>query len=220
MNSLTDTVPKPMLTVAGKTLLEHKFDALPQCIDEIILVVGYQGEVIRRAYGDSYAGKTLRYIEQEVLDGTGGSLWKAAPLLHKRFLVMMGDDLYAPLDIEACVAIDDWALLIQRTESMGMGGKMEVDDTDVLVGIDEGDHRGKPGLFNTNMFVLDPRIFEYPLLPKAPGSTEYGLPHTVLGASQASGIPIHVVYATNWIQITAPEDLSKAEALIEETKIT
>ena len=34
MGVLTDSIPKPLLVVAGKTLLEHKFDILPDEVDE------------------------------------------------------------------------------------------------------------------------------------------------------------------------------------------
>lgn len=214
MKGLTDALPKPMLAVAGKSLIEHKLDALPSSVDEVILVVGYQGDAIRAAFGDSFGRRSIRYAEQENLDGTMGALALAKPLLKDRFVVMMGDDLYAPEDIAAAIASPDWAVVVERTESMASGGKMVLDDAGRVVGIEEGDHTGTPGLMNTNLLALDTRIFDVPPVPKAEGSSEYGLPQTVLAASQALGIPLHAVYATRWIQITAPEDLSRAEGLL------
>lgn len=212
MKELTDGVPKPMLTVAGRTLLEHKFDVLPEDIEEIILIIGYQGEAIRERFGDSYKGIPLRYIEQEHLDGTMGAVLLAREAIAGPFLVMMGDDLYSTDDIERMVGMTDWAMLVQPAESMGEGGRIITDATGAVTGIEEGDHRGTPGLMNTNLFRLDKRIFEYPLVPKAFGSGEYGLPQTVVAASMAGGIPLHAVSTHDWFQITAPEDLAKAEA--------
>lgn len=214
MKNLTDTMPKPMLTVAGKSLIEHKLLVLPDAVDEVILVIGYQGDVIRAAFGDTWQGKRIRYVVQEELDGTMGALALARPYLHDRFVVMMGDDLYAREDIDACFASPDWSVLVQQTESMGAGGRMVMDDTEHIVAIEEGDHRGTPGLMNTNMLVLDPRVFDYPMVPKAAGSTEYGLPQTVLAASLAAGIPLRAIPATFWFQITAPEDLAAAEEVL------
>lgn len=215
MKGLTDSVPKPMLTVAGKTLLEHKFDMLLGRIDELVLIIGYQGDIIRKTYGDVYKGIPIRYVEQEELNGTMGALVLAKPFLHDRFVVMMGDDLYGAEDLANALAVGDWAMLVESTEHMASGGCVIIDNTGEVQDIEEGNHSGKPGLMNTNLFVLDARIFEYPLVPKAKGSEEYGLPQTVLVASKASGIPLHAVFADSWIQITSPEDIAGAEARLK-----
>ncbi|HEY1041981.1 MAG TPA: sugar phosphate nucleotidyltransferase [Candidatus Paceibacterota bacterium] len=218
MKELTDSVPKPMLTVHGKSLIEHKLEALPPEVDEVIIIVGYHGDVIQNAFGNSFGGRTIRYAVQENLDGTMGALALAKPYLTDRFVVMMGDDLYAREDVETCLNSPDWSVLVEETEHMGSGGRMVMDDTGHIVAIEEGDHRGKPGLMNTNMLALDPRVFDYPMVPKAEGSDEYGLPQTVLAASKESGIPLWAVPATSWIQITAPEDLRKAEEILSSSR--
>lgn len=212
MGALTDTIPKPMLMVGGKTLIDHKLDVLPPEIDEVIFVIGYQGAYIRHHYGDSRVGRRIRYVEQGELNGTGGAVWLARPLLSGRFLVLMGDDIYAREDIEHCINTQGWSVLTERTETMAEGGSMVVDAAGIVLGIEEGNHRGKPGIMNTNMFVLDERVFEQPLIPKAAGSSEYGLPQTVVEASRNLHIPLFVVDATSWIQITVPEDIALAEA--------
>jgi UDP-N-acetylglucosamine diphosphorylase / glucose-1-phosphate thymidylyltransferase / UDP-N-acetylgalactosamine diphosphorylase / glucosamine-1-phosphate N-acetyltransferase / galactosamine-1-phosphate N-acetyltransferase len=213
MKDLTNEVPKPMLEVAGKTLLEHKFDMLPESFDEIILIVGYLADVVERRFGSEYKGRKIRYVVQDTLDGTMGAVKRAEPFLKDRFLVLMGDDLYCREDVEKLVALPDWGILMERMESMGSGGNMVVADGKV-VAIEEGDHRGKPGLMNTNMFMLDTRLFSYPPVPKSAGSDEYGLPQTVVAASKASGIALDPVYTTFWFQVTEPDDLPKAEVML------
>lgn len=214
MKDLTQEVPKPMLRVHGKTLIEHKLEALPDSVDEVVLVVGYQGEKIREYFKDAWAGKTIRYAVQEELNGTAGALWCAKEFLSEQFVVMMGDDLYARADIEACLSTSGWSILVEKTEHMASGGKMVMDEAGYIVAIEEGDHTGTPGLMNTNLFALDPGLFDFPPVPKAAGSTEYGLPQTVLAASKAYDIPLTAVFASKWIQVTAPEDLARAESLI------
>jgi NDP-sugar pyrophosphorylase family protein len=212
MGVLTEQLPKPMLEVAGKTLLEHKFDALPQDVHEIIIVVGYLKETISAKFGDTYNGKSIIYVEQRnIVGGTMDALLQAKPYLTEKFIVMMGDDIYTKEDIQAVLA-HDWALLVQRVPDTKVGGR-------VIIGVDhyvidiiengEGD-----GAVSTNMFALDPRIFDYPAVPKKAGSEELGLPQTVVAASKASGIPLNVVEATRWIQITNPDDLVTATKLL------
>jgi len=219
MGALTESLPKPMLAVAGKTLLEHKFDALPDDVDEIILVVGYLKEKIIEKFGDSDKGKKLTYIEQpNIVGGTMDALLQAKDVMTEKFLVMMGDDIYSRKDIEACRAFE-WALLVQHVPDTKVGGCIVQDAAGHVTDIVEHAIEGE-GFISTNFFVLDPRLFKHPAVPKAPGSSEVGLPQTVLAASKASGIPLNVVVATNWMQITNPEDIAWAERLLSTRKST
>jgi glucose-1-phosphate thymidylyltransferase len=212
MGDLTKDRPKPMLKVAGKTLLEHKFDVLPKNVDEIILVVGYLADVIKTTYGDSYSGKKISYVTQEnFVGGTADALWQAKAMVKGKFLVMMGDDLYANDDIAACLA-HEWALLVEQLTDLGTRGKVLVDARGRITAIlEHEEHSGGSGLASTNMFVLDERIFEYPLVTRSKSHTEYGLPQTVVAAARTSGIPLYAVPATQWIQITSPEDIARAD---------
>ncbi len=210
MKELTDDTPKPLLSVDGVTLLHRKLAELPESIDEVIFVVGYHGGKIREAFGSTYEGRSMKYVEQTELNGTAGALWLAKDLIKGRFVVMMGDDLYVREDIEAVANAGDWAILVCPTENMGSGGRMVIEDGKV-VAIEEGNYEGQAGVMNTNLIALDKRLFEHPMIPKSLGSSEYGLPQTVLPASKAAGIPLHALEATFWFQITAPEDLAAAE---------
>jgi UDP-N-acetylglucosamine diphosphorylase / glucose-1-phosphate thymidylyltransferase / UDP-N-acetylgalactosamine diphosphorylase / glucosamine-1-phosphate N-acetyltransferase / galactosamine-1-phosphate N-acetyltransferase len=215
MGDLTKETPKPMLQVLGKTLLEHKFDALPESVEEIIIVVGYLGNTIREKFGDSYNGKQITYVEQaNIVGGTMDALVQAKSVLTGKFLVINGDDIYAREDFEALLA-HDWAVLVQRVPDTAGGGKVVSDIDNMVIDIIEGGyHSGGEGAINTSTFALDSRIFEYPQVPKAPGSEEMGLPQTVIAASKQGGIPLNIVEATRWIQITNPDDLVRAESIL------
>lgn len=217
MGALTERLPKPMLEVAGKTLLEHKFDALPEEVHEIILIVGYLKETISEKFGDSYEGKKLIYIEQKnIVGGTMDALVQAKKYLSEKFIVMMGDDIYSKADIQAVLA-HDWALLVQRVPDTSVGGRVVIDvDHHVSDIVENGEGEGA---VSTNMFVLDPRIFDYPPVPKKAGSEELGLPQTVVAASKASGIPLSVVEATRWVQITSPDDVQRASDLLSTSDV-
>lgn len=216
MGELTSNTPKPLLVVAGKTLLEHKFDALPPEIDELVVVVGYRGEQIEKRFGPSYQGKKISYVTQE--DSTGGTadaLWKARSLLRGKFLVMNGDNIYAHEDIAHCLQ-NEWSVLVQRREHVRTGAVV-VDTRNRVVDIAENsDHSGGPGYANAALYVLDTRVFDYPPVQKASGSHELGLPQTFIRAAQQ--IPIQAVEATLWIEIKVPEDIQKAEEILGKVK--
>jgi NDP-sugar pyrophosphorylase family protein len=220
MGSLTARVPKVLLEIAGKTLLEHKLDALPDEVDQVVLVVGYLSGMIRKRFGDTYGGKGIRYVEQRnIVGGTADALWCAKGILHDRFLVMYGDDLYTVKDVAVAARSREWVLVALEVPELGSAAKIVRDaDGNVEAIVEREEHGGGPGFVNTGLYCFDARLFEYPLVPKSEGSQEYGLPQTALAASRASGIPLRVIEATGWLQITAPEDLVAAEEMLKKIK--
>lgn len=73
MRELTQDIPKPMLKVQGRPILEHIVTGLVSSgIREIFIVTGYQAETIERHFGDGAAWKArIAYGRQWVQDGTG-----------------------------------------------------------------------------------------------------------------------------------------------------
>lgn len=220
MGALTENMPKPMLQVAGKTLIEHKLDILPNDIDEVVIVVGYLGSVVHNHFGGVHKDKRILYVEQEnPVGGTADALWQAKDILHDRFLVLNGDDLYGREDIIRCTTHpDDWVFLVEEAEDTSTKGKVVLDEEGHVTDIQEGGtHEGGPGLLNTGACVLDTRIFEHAQVPKAPGSTETGLPQTALVAAREIPVDIKTVVATDWFPITVPEDLARAEEFLKKS---
>jgi NDP-sugar pyrophosphorylase family protein len=99
LRPITQTVPKPMVPVAGVPYLEHQLRELArQGVRDIVLLTGYLGEQIEEYFGDGAGlGLALRYSREEHPMGTGGALRLAAGLLDKSFLIIYGDS-YLPID--------------------------------------------------------------------------------------------------------------------------
>jgi NDP-sugar pyrophosphorylase family protein len=108
-----------MVEVLGRPFLEHQIELLKaQELSNLILCVGYRGEVIRHHFGDGRAfGVSIAYSYDgpEPL-GTGGALRNASSLLHSWFLVVNGDS-YLPFDF--------WGA-IHRFQQKGLKGIMTV----------------------------------------------------------------------------------------------
>ena len=217
MGDLTREIPKPMLKVAGKTLLEHKLDILPEEVGEVIIVVGYLGHIIHDRFGGEYRGKRMLYVEQEnPTGGTAEAVWKAKELLKDRFFVMNGDNLYAADDLHECMRHEhEWSVLVQKADSIRTGAVQVSDNGLVTAILENSDHDGKAGYASTGLYMLDRRLFDYQPVQKASGSSELGLPQTIVQA--AKDIPIHAVPATFWFEIKAPEDLARAEEALART---
>lgn len=95
MRPLTDRVPKPLLEAGGFRLIEYHLAALAkERITEIVINLCWLGEHIREALGDGRRyGVAIRYSDEDgVIQGTGGGIHRALPLLgDEPFLVVNGD---------------------------------------------------------------------------------------------------------------------------------
>lgn len=212
MLPLTESRPKPLQEVLGKSLLEWKLETLPDEVSEVIIVVGHQGVQIRAHFGDVWKGKRIFYAEQEELNGTAGALIAAKDILGERFLVMMGDDLYSKADVTQLLALS-WGVCVKEVHQKEMKGVMQVNDSGHFVGINEEMHFVEHGLVNTGLYMLRREILEIPPVPIGGSSTEFGLPHTLAVIAQDTPVPL--VVTNRWIQITTPEDLLHAESFVK-----
>jgi NDP-sugar pyrophosphorylase family protein len=103
LRPLTEKIPKALLELAGRPFLEHQIELLKQnALTEIVLCVGYLGEMIRGKYGDGSAlGVRMKYsFDGSRLLGTGGAIKRALSLLPDAFFVLYGDS-YLPVDYQA-----------------------------------------------------------------------------------------------------------------------
>src|SRR4051812_24473592 len=74
MLPLTEDRPKPLIEIAGKSLLERLISVLPESVTEVGVVIGYKGEMIRERLQSARNGKAITYIEEEQLLGTWHAL--------------------------------------------------------------------------------------------------------------------------------------------------
>ena len=90
--SVKSDVPKPMIPICGKPILEWQIENLKACgLTGITLVVGYLGNVIQEYFGDgSNFGVSINYFVEDAPLGTAGALFKM-PELTEDFLLMCGD---------------------------------------------------------------------------------------------------------------------------------
>jgi D,D-heptose 1,7-bisphosphate phosphatase len=90
--SIASSVPKPMIKICGKPILEHQIENLKACgLTDIILVIGYLGNVIKDYFEDgSKFGVHIEYFVEDHPLGTAGALFKM-PQLTEDFLLLCGD---------------------------------------------------------------------------------------------------------------------------------
>jgi len=94
MRPLTDTTPKPLLKVAGKSLIQYHIEAVKAAgIVDIVINHAWLGEQIENTLGDgSQFGVKIQYSREGTALETGGGIVRALPLLgNSPFLVINGD---------------------------------------------------------------------------------------------------------------------------------
>ena len=102
MRPLTLKLPKSMLQIKGRPFLEYQLELLKEYeIKDILLCVGYKGELIKDHFGDGRKfGVNLSYsFDGDKLLGTAGALKKIYKLLNENFFLMYGDS-YLPYDYQ------------------------------------------------------------------------------------------------------------------------
>lgn len=102
--SVNSEVPKPMIPILGKPILEYQLDCLRRqgCTD-IILVIGHLGHIVRDYFGDGSGvspatgepfGVSIAYIEETEPLGTAGALYLLKDKLTEDFLLLCGDVIF------------------------------------------------------------------------------------------------------------------------------
>jgi len=93
LRPLTDTVPKPLLEVRGRPLIEHHLEALSRAgFTEIVINLSWLGNQVRDRLGNGADFKvTIEYSDEPEALETAGGILQALPLLGERFIVVNAD---------------------------------------------------------------------------------------------------------------------------------
>lgn len=161
----TYSLPKPMLPLGGKPLLEYIIAHLKESgITDIVLSVGYLREKIMNHFGDGkkFGVKIDYFIEDEAL-GTAGCMYPQKSKLKGTFLVLMGDQV---TDIDIKKMLDS-----HKKSGATATIAAKTIQTPIEYGVIEASAKGqisgfkeKPvleNLINTGIYVLEPEVLEF-----------------------------------------------------------
>lgn len=206
LRPLTDALPKPMIDIGGKPILQRIFEALPSSISEVIIVVGYKGEAIRAHFADSE--RALRFVEQPELRGTHDALLRAKLFLNNgAFIALNGDDLYDPEDLERLAAAEPFAMLAHRVPAPNPYSHLESEAGFLKRIVPNKETAGREAhevyvgacVLDAGFFALEPAV-----LPNG----EFGLPQTL--AKHLASHPVRLLESRFWMPVGTPEELEAA----------
>ena len=193
--------PKPLMKIAGKSILEHTISQL-EGMDVIV--------VASPATKDSMNFPNIKIVEQPTPKGTWDALLQAQPLLKDKFLVLPGDDIFVKEDIQSCLN-HDLSILAGEVKNPSQFGILELQEG-FLKGITEKPLNPTSNLANTGLFHLDKEIFSMDVKPSPRGELELTDAVTALAAKR----DVAVQQASGWIPIGYPWNLLDANQLLLE----
>lgn len=163
---LTKDVPKPMVRIIDKPIMEYTIELLKKYgIRDIAVTLGYKGNIIEEYFGDGARyGVNLRYFYEETPLGTAGGVKNAMEYLDEPFVIISGDAL-TNVDLNALINThyrNDAMLTMavcERENPIGLGiVKLEGEK---IVGFEEKPPVCRKALVNMGIYVADTRIFDY-----------------------------------------------------------
>jgi dTDP-glucose pyrophosphorylase len=208
LRPLTETTPKPMLSVAGKPMVQHTIEALrSEGFRDIVISLNYLGEQIEQHFGDGADfGVNISYVTEKEPLGTAGALSLISQTFTDPVVVVNGDLLLL-------AKISDMLEYHQSHEAEITVG-VKVLDTQIPFGVVEVDGSRVMGItekpvyrdfVNAGVYVLEPRIVEGLTAGARIDMPE--LVETAIAREAVVAFPLH----ETWIDMGRPADLRRAE---------
>ncbi|PTM04100.1 MAG: nucleotidyltransferase [Bacteroidetes bacterium] len=213
LSPLTDTIPKPMLPLNNKPIIEHNIDRLISFgIKKIYISVKYLGEQIETYFGDgSSKGIEIKYIWENEPLGTAGAI-SLVNEFKTDHILLMNSDLFTNVDFE-----EMYIKLINENADMVVASTeykvdipfavFESDDKEVTA------FKEKPTyIYHSNAGVY---IFKKELVSRIPKNKYYDITDLMDNLIADGGKLVHDIIRGYWIDIGKPIDYKNAQEFIK-----
>ncbi len=209
MRPLTSSRPKVMLPLAGKPILEHLIRNVKEAgITEIIIVVGYKEEAIRKYFGKGADfGVSISYVVQRRQRGTADALRAAEPFVKDTFLMLNGDMVVAVSDLQKLCAAEVPVMAVTTTSHPEDFGVVTISG-EKISSLEEKSPKPKSKIINAGAYLFDTEIFAI-LKQVSPSSRgEYELTDALMDYIAASRLS-HIELSL-WMDVGYPWDMLTA----------
>lgn len=210
MLPLTQDIPKSLLRIGNQPIMDYIFDALPEEIDTVVVVVGYLENKIRMYLGAKYQGKNIRYVRQEELTGTATALLAARDLFSKgeRFIIVYGDELPVTREIEECLS-HKYSWLCCKSSNPRQSGIAKIDESGKIIEVVEKSENPPSDMSAAGIMVVNSSIFNYPVVQHENG--EYYLASLMNGFMKDNNVC--AVYGRQRPPFLSADELEKIDPI-------
>jgi NDP-sugar pyrophosphorylase family protein len=228
LGDLTKTTPKPMISVAGRPILQHIIERVARAgVREFVIVTRYLGHVIREFVGDGTRfGVRAVCVEQGEEYGTGAALQAAKPHTGDGPVMMTYGDIATPAVNYAGALASfsdlgcDAVITLNWVDDPYRGAAVYLDSDGKVSNIVEKPPRGRATSHwnSAGIFVFTPVIFDYLDRLELSSRGEKELP-AALNSMIRDGLAVCPYYLQGgWLDIGRPEDVVAAERLFDEER--
>lgn len=211
LGALTDTMPKPLLSVGGRPFVEYLIhEARRFGLERLLLLAGHEAGKVLQAYANRRFGDLS--VEVRVEDrpaGTAGALAVACDVLDDTFLLLNGDSFFDFnwLSLVPALASDDWTMHAALAQGVrgGRYGRVELDGNRISRFLPKGES-DLP--INAGIYLVRRRLLER--IRSVPCSLE----NDVLPALAAEGELLGRAAEGAFIDIGIPDDFERAQILL------
>lgn len=208
MFPLTKVIPKTLVEVGGRPLIEHIIDSFPSVVDEFIVVVGYKGNLIKNHLSLVFPNKHITYVRQKELSGTADALLlcrKYFLLPKERFFIVYGDEWPTRAEVKKCLKYQFAWLCHALTTSIATG-VVTVSKKGIIVGAREKREGTKPPFISSGgLMLVDSEIFSFS--PEQHKNGEFYL--TSMLSQFIKKYPVHAVMGRPDLYFTTQTDIDK-----------
>ena len=217
MRELTADLPKPMIEVRGKPVLQHIVEGLRDAgVRQLLVIVGYRADAVQNSFGDgSRYNIEIQYTTQAVQDGTGRVVDLARNFVgDSPFVLSYGDILVDPANYKRLLNLpqDVEAIIsVTRGEDVSKGGAVFLNEEMELVDLREKSKPGEPTSpwYNAGIYTFRPSIFEFTAKLKPSPRGEYELTDAIRALAH-SGKKVKALELTGgWADVRDPEILAR-----------
>jgi NDP-sugar pyrophosphorylase family protein len=228
LRPLTNYLPKCLVKVHGKPLLQYQLEALEIAgIQDCVIVVGYLAEQVKRHFGSRFGNVRITYINNEVYQHTNNiySLWLARWEMDDDILLLECDlifdeGLIQDLALSQCPNV----AVVDRFDSSMDGTIILAQDglatSMVLKSQQAADFNYRSTLKTVNIYTLCRETLQQQFLPTLDRYVTQGLTgefyETVMAQLVAKGdlqLGVHLTGIRKWTEIDTEEDLRQAERM-------
>jgi UDP-N-acetylglucosamine diphosphorylase / glucose-1-phosphate thymidylyltransferase / UDP-N-acetylgalactosamine diphosphorylase / glucosamine-1-phosphate N-acetyltransferase / galactosamine-1-phosphate N-acetyltransferase len=224
MKDITRDIPKPMVLIKGKPMLEHIITYMRDAgITDFGLVVGYKQSVVQDYFGDgSSRGLRLTYIEQSVQNGTGSALHLAKDYIGgESFVFTFGDVITSSENYLGMLSYFkrttcSGLLALNKVDDPCRGAAVYIDDEYNIIKMVEKPPAGTSttNLNNAGIMILGHDVFKYTARLGLSPRGEYELTD-VFGMIQNDGSVLKgYILSGYWKDVGTASDLEAANDLL------